>query len=118
MAYCLSVDSDEEIFGSDESDEDWDPEEEEDEPESEDSYCSDDSNFDDDTESQSNEESIDEPAFLLSKSGTIQYSRDPPPLGRPVGRSSFSNKGWIIVSYLNLFSIEQIYIHSCEFDNK
>lgn len=86
MAHCLVADSDEELFGSDESDEDFVPEE--DEPESEDSYNSDDSDFDCTTESQT-EETSEVSNLLLSKDGKIQYSYDPPPLGRPVDRSSF-----------------------------
>lgn len=110
MAHCLLVDSDEELFGSDESDEEFVLDEEE-EPEIQDSYCSDDSNFDDDAELQSNESVRDESTFLLSKCGKIQYSRDPPPLGRPIGRSSFSNKGKIIESNTFFFNGSRSFIH-------
>lgn len=94
MAHCLLVDSDEELFGSDESDEDFEIGDEE--PETEDSYNSDESDFDESTESTTGEANTDDLTLLLSKNGKVQYSCVPPPLGRPVGRNSFSNKGGII----------------------
>lgn len=106
MAHRLVVDSDEEFFGFDESDEDFIPEDGDTEPEIEynSEYNSDDSDFDDTSELSSSTETNDDSVLLLSKDGKIQYSRDPPPLGRPVGRNSFSNKGLIIELCLFVFN--------------
>lgn len=95
MAHEL-VDSDEEIFGSDESDEeDYTPSDTV--SESDEVYDSDQSDFDAIEKELVAEAIEDETVLLLSKDGKTQYSFDPPPLGRPVGRSSFSNKGGIII---------------------
>lgn len=94
MAQRFVEDSGEEVFGSDESDEDVEFEEYE--PEPEDEYKSDDSDV----------ILTIQPIYRQTRHQfyccrkMVQYSYDPPPLGRPVGRSSFSNKGWIIEPYI------------------
>lgn len=92
MAYFFQ-DSDDEYIDSEESeDEEFDLSDCE--PESEDDYDSDRSDFEpfDEEEERASEEAT--ATLFMSKDKKIQYTLDPPPLGRPVGRSSFSNKGW------------------------
>lgn len=95
MAYFYQDSDDDDFIDSEESDdEDFVPSDNQ--PESEDDYDSDQSDFDplgDDLAEGTSEEAA-AVALFMSKDGKIQYTRDTPPLGRPVGRSSYSNKGW------------------------